>query len=102
MRNRAKDLLHAVDKSGHGDAIGEAPYRCSQAERRAEGKALRDAVPRAGDAAMIAGYMGSGSILDEAICDFAVDYADQTERDHKAFVKAIREGRVKAVIEPVS
>jgi hypothetical protein len=48
---------------------------------------------------MIAGYMGSGSILDEAICDFAVDYADQAERDHQAFVKAIREGRVKAVVE---
>ncbi len=63
------------------------------------GWALARAHARSGDAAMIAGYMGSGGTLDEAICDFAGDYADQAERDHKAFVKAIREGRVKAVIE---
>ena len=59
------------------------------------GWALARAHARSGDAAMIAGYMGSGSIFDEAICDFAVDYADQAEQDHKAFVKAVREGRVK-------
>jgi hypothetical protein len=63
------------------------------------GWALARAHARSGDAAMISGYMGSGGIFDEAICDFAVDYADQAERDHKAFVKAIREGRVKAVVE---
>ena len=48
---------------------------------------------------MISGCMGLGGIFDEAICDFAVDYADQAERDHKAFVKAVGEGRVKAVVE---
>jgi uncharacterized protein (DUF2252 family) len=63
------------------------------------GWALARAHARSGDAAMISGYMGSGGIFDEAICDFAGDYADQAERDHKAFVKAIREGRVKAVVE---
>ncbi len=63
------------------------------------GWALARAHARSGDAAMIAGYMGSGTTFDEAICDFAVDYADQAERDHKAFVKAFREGRVKAVLE---
>jgi uncharacterized protein (DUF2252 family) len=63
------------------------------------GWALARAHARSGDAAMISGYMGTGGIFDEAICDFAVDYADQAERDHKAFVKAIREGRVKAVVE---
>jgi hypothetical protein len=30
---------------------------------------------------------------------FAVDYADQTIGDHKAFVKAIREGRIQAIVE---
>ena len=63
------------------------------------GWALARAHARSGDAAMIAGYMGSGGIFDEAVCDFAGDYADQAERDHKAFVKAIREKRVKAVVE---
>jgi uncharacterized protein (DUF2252 family) len=63
------------------------------------GWALARAHARTGDAAMISGYMGSGRSFDEAICDFGVDYADQSERDHKAFVKAIREKRVKAVVE---
>jgi uncharacterized protein (DUF2252 family) len=63
------------------------------------GWALARAHARSGDAAMISGYMGSGSIFDEALCDFAVDYADQAERDHKAFVIAVREGRVKALVE---
>ena len=62
------------------------------------GWALARAHARSGDAAMISGYMGSGAIFDEAILDFAVEYADQAERDHKAFVKAVREGRVKAVV----
>ena len=63
------------------------------------GWALDRAHARSGDAAMISGYMGSGGIFDEAICDFAVDYADQAERDHKAFVQAVREGRVTALVE---
>ena len=61
--------------------------------------ALARAHARSGDAAMIAGYMGSGRTFDEAIGDFAVDYADQAERDHEAFVKAVREGRVNALVE---
>ena len=63
------------------------------------GWALARAHARTGDPAMMAGYMGSGRSFDEAICDFAADYADQAERDHKAFVKAFRQGRFKAVIE---
>ena len=52
---------------------------------------------RSGDAAMIAGYMGSSEIFDSAMCEFAVEYADQAERDHRAFVKAVRHGRIKAI-----
>jgi uncharacterized protein (DUF2252 family) len=63
------------------------------------GWALARAHARSGDAAMISGYMGSGGIFDDAVCDFAVDYADQAERDHKAFVKAVRQGRVKVQVE---
>jgi uncharacterized protein (DUF2252 family) len=63
------------------------------------GWALARAHARSGDAAMISGYMGSGTIFDEAICDFAVDYADQAERDYKAFVKAVRQGRVEAHVD---
>ncbi len=48
---------------------------------------------------MISGYMGSSETFDDAIREFAVEYADQAQRDHRAFVKAVREGRVKATIE---
>ena len=54
---------------------------------------------RSGDAAMIAGYMGSSQIFDHAICEFAVEYADQNQRDHRAFVKAAREERIEVIVE---
>jgi hypothetical protein len=46
---------------------------------------------------MIAGYMGKSDILDQAIAKFAIHYADQTERDHKALAKAVRDGRLPAI-----
>jgi len=58
--------------------------------------ALARAHARSGDAARIAGYMGSGGTMDDAICEFAVEYADQNRRDYRAFIRAIREGRVPA------
>jgi len=61
--------------------------------------ALARAHARSGDAAMLSGYMGSNETFDDAICEFAVEYADQTQRDYRAFVKAVREGRVKATVE---
>jgi uncharacterized protein (DUF2252 family) len=63
------------------------------------GFALARAHARSGDAAMIAGYMGSSDVFDGAMCEFAVEYADQAQRDHRAFVKAARQGRIKAVME---
>jgi uncharacterized protein (DUF2252 family) len=61
--------------------------------------ALARAHARTGDAAMISGYIGSGKTFDDAICEFAVEYADQTISDHKSFAKAIRHGRIQAVVE---
>jgi hypothetical protein len=52
-----------------------------------------------GDAAMMAGYMGSGYTLDDAIGEFAVEYADQNRSDYRAFMKAIRDWRVEAMVE---
>jgi uncharacterized protein (DUF2252 family) len=63
------------------------------------GWALARAHARSGDAAMIAGYMGSSEVFDDALCEFAVDYADQAQRDHRAFVKGVRQGRIKAILE---
>jgi hypothetical protein len=51
---------------------------------------------RSGSPAMIVGYMGNSGVFDRAIEKFALDYADQTERDHKALARAVRDGRLKA------
>lgn len=61
--------------------------------------ALARAHARSGDAALIAGYMGSSAVFDDAICEFAVEYSDQNQRDYRAFVKAIREGRLEVQVE---
>lgn len=60
------------------------------------GWALARGHARTGDAAVISGYLGSSRRFDEAVADFARDYADQVERDHATLVKAIASGRVEA------
>ena len=64
------------------------------------GLALARAHDKAGDAAMIAGYLGSSDQFDEAIGDYAVAYADEVERDYKTFVRAVRSGRLKTDLSP--
>jgi uncharacterized protein (DUF2252 family) len=59
------------------------------------GWALARAHARTGDPAMIAGYLGSSDAFDDAIVKFAKDYADQTESDYSALLKAIKAGRIK-------
>jgi hypothetical protein len=54
---------------------------------------------RAGDPALLAGYRGASETIDDAITDFAVDYADQTHNYHRAFVKATCQGRTEAAPE---
>jgi uncharacterized protein (DUF2252 family) len=58
--------------------------------------ALARAHARSGNPAEIAGYLGPGTRFDDAIADFAVAYADQTERDHATLVAAVRTGRLAA------
>jgi uncharacterized protein (DUF2252 family) len=60
------------------------------------GWALARAHARTGDAAGIAGYLGKNDTFDAAIEKFAVAYADQTDRDYAAFVKAIHARRLPA------
>ncbi|MGD0119759.1 MAG: DUF2252 domain-containing protein [Candidatus Binatus sp.] len=59
------------------------------------GWALALAHARSGDPAMISGYLGSGDAFDDAIVKFAKNYAEQTERDYDALLKAIKVGRIK-------
>jgi uncharacterized protein (DUF2252 family) len=60
------------------------------------GSTLARAHARSGDAARLAGYMGSGGAFDTAIADFAMTYAGQVERDWRAFVDAIKAGTIEA------
>jgi uncharacterized protein (DUF2252 family) len=50
----------------------------------------------AGDPAAIAGYLGTSDEYARAVGEFASTYADQTERDFEAFVRAIKAGRIDA------
>jgi len=58
------------------------------------GWALARAHAKAGDAAMISGYLGKADSFDTALGDFAVAYADQTEKDHAALTAAVKKGRL--------
>jgi hypothetical protein len=60
------------------------------------GWALARAHAKSGDAAMISGYLGSSSRFDKAVAQFALTYAEQNERDYKALIKAIQDGRIQA------
>ena len=60
------------------------------------GLVLARAHDKAGDAARIAGYLGSIDHFDEAIGDYAEAYADQVERDYATFAKAVRSGRLES------
>ncbi len=60
------------------------------------GATLARAHARSGEPALISGYLGKSDSFDQAIAEFAVTYADQVERDHESFTKAVREGRIEA------
>ena len=57
---------------------------------------LARAHARSGDPIEIASYLGSSSVFDRAIADFAETYADQNERDHAELRHAVAAGRVQA------
>jgi len=54
---------------------------------------------RSGDPAMIAGYIGKSDVFDSAMMRFSVTYADLAERDHAAFMQAIRKGQIEVQVE---
>jgi uncharacterized protein (DUF2252 family) len=60
------------------------------------GWALALAHAKSGDAALIAGYLGKSEAMDEAVAGFAAAYAEQTDRDYDALVKAAKEKRIRA------
>ncbi|MFO1313161.1 MAG: DUF2252 domain-containing protein [Burkholderiales bacterium] len=58
------------------------------------GWALARAHAKAGDASMIAGYLGPAEQFDIALARYSQAYADQAERDFERFQAAIRRGRL--------
>jgi thiamine monophosphate kinase len=57
---------------------------------------------KTGDAALISGYLGRSDAFDEALRRFARAYADQTEQDHAALVKAVKSERVRIEVKDVA
>ena len=60
------------------------------------GWTLARAHARSGDPVAIATYLGEDEGFDESITDFAEHYADRNEQDYRAFIDAIRSGRLTA------
>ena len=73
-----------LDQTGLGTYLGV----CSASLARAHA--------RTSDPAAIAGYLGKGEAFDKAIGEFALAYADQTDRDHQALAEAVDSGRITA------
>jgi uncharacterized protein (DUF2252 family) len=63
------------------------------------GWTLARAHARSGDRIAIAAYLGSSRTFDEAIADFAVEYAEQNDRDFAALADAAASGWVEVVTE---
>ena len=55
---------------------------------------LARAHAKSGDAAKISGYIGHGDKFADALGQFAVDYADQNERDYAVMQQAERDGLI--------
>ena len=51
---------------------------------------------RSGDAAVIAGYCGQSSELNDALYSFAKSYAKQNQQDFEVFCKAVKSGKLRA------
>jgi uncharacterized protein (DUF2252 family) len=66
------------------------------------GWALARAHARSGDSALISGYLGRNDTFDRALVAFAETYADQTRRDHAAFVAALQTNQASAAIQAPS
>jgi len=63
------------------------------------GRALALSHARSGHSAVLSGYLGKSDAMDCALAAFSMTYADRNEKDHAAFVRAVRRGAVKAEIE---
>ncbi len=81
------------DMKGSADVAGMTPDLFTGYAALCGGTLAR-AHARSGEPALITGYLGTGDVFDNAIADFAKDYADQTNADYALLQQAITDGRV--------
>lgn len=62
---------------------------------------LARAHARSGDSAFISGYLGDSEEFDEAIEEYSIAYADQTEKDYETLMAAVKAGRIAVANETV-
>jgi uncharacterized protein (DUF2252 family) len=91
VRELKDSRLAAIDEEIADEALPYYAILC--------GTVLARAHARSGDAARIAGYMGSGGAFDTAIAEFALAYSIQVESDWRLFVEAIKAGVIEARCE---
>jgi len=63
------------------------------------GRALALSHARSSDPSIISGYLGKSDTFDKALVSFSTDYADQNEKDHATFLRAIKSGKLKVQYE---
>lgn len=83
------------DWKGSLDFQGAQPAAMEQYAKVC-GWTLARAHARSGDRVAIGAYLGKSTRFEEAIAEFSNAYADQNERDHRALVQAIEQGRLTA------
>ncbi len=83
------------DMKGSADVAKMSP-RMLKTYANLCGWTLAHSHARSGDPFAISGYMGSGTVFAKALTEFAYAYADQNDRDYKAFTAAIASGRIEA------
>lgn len=83
------------DMKGSAD-VSEMDYESFKSYMNVCAWCLARAHARTGDEASIAGYIGKNDSFARAIGEFAVAYADQTEKDYQSLVGAVKSGRLTA------
>ncbi|MBN3802277.1 DUF2252 domain-containing protein [Paraburkholderia sp. Ac-20336] len=71
--------------------LGEYAVSCAHA--------LAHSMAKAGDPALLSGYVGKSDAFDEAIVQFALAYADQNEADWTVLKSAVKAGRIQVIRE---
>jgi uncharacterized protein (DUF2252 family) len=84
-----RDMKGALDVTLFSESdMGDYAQACGYALARSQAKA--------GDPALIAGYVGKSDAFDSEVTKHAFAYADQNEADYSALKKAVKSGAVQA------